>query len=1047
MKKKFFLTAFLLMLGVSLLFGQSRTITGTVTSAEDGLGMPGVSVIIKGSAVGVATDFDGNYSLSVPDGSEILVFSFVGMVTQEVAIAGRSILNVIMKTEAFSLQEVVVTGLGAPTDRRKVAIAVESVSEKDLKRVPNSTIDNALIGRVAGAQIQSTSGQPGQQANIILRGINTLTSTQPMILIDGVEVNASNSEIGSGNMSSRLSDLDLSNVERVEIVQGSAAATIYGAQGANGVIQIFTKKGRKSERADISYSSLASFDNILRGNFSLAKNHYFQTDAQGYILDQTGANRITQDPIVGYWFLPDETISASSNNNKPFMEKTYDHLDQYFKKNALTLSNSLNITGASDKIDYAMGFSLYNQESPINGKLDRKNISLNVGSEIFKNFKVRSSTQLIRSHNTTGGVNNVNSVFSGMGGALMVPQYIDLSFKDAMGNHYVSYDEHDNSVLPFYSHQFRVIEADVNRIIEGINLNYKLGKFVEFDYKYGIDHYRFDYMDFIKNQLGTLTPGKGILPIAGELTKNRISETQQNSLASAFLRFDFQKDFGLKLPLSSTTQFAYDWRRKDFNDVEAIGTGYAIDPPHTLATANSSTIDELITKFVTFGYLINQKFDYANLAGASFGFRSDYSSAFGEGSKPFTFPRADAYLRLSELLKKDFIYELKLRAAYGEAGIQPNAYDRLITLRGESLSGRSLLHFPAISRNPLLSVEQTKEFEVGLDYGFKLNEGLWFSRLSGSTSYWTRKSFGSIFQIDTPPSTGALGITTNAIDLSSNGFQLSLDVNVMASRSLEWTFGTRFSKSLTMVDRIELHQPLVIGASGSGQTVIKEGYPVGAFFGTSPLSSLNQTNSQGVRYISEQDASNFEVVNGMVVNRTSKQVQFTTEQDQIGDATPKFSMSFFNDFVIYNNLSLSFQIDWVHGAQAYNQTRQWLYRDRIHKDFDEEVTIDGQTGAWVAFHSSKYQTNSTNKFFVEDASFVRLRNLAVSYDLSKLINSQYVKGFVVSFSGKNLFTITDYSGLDPEAVGTGLNDPLLRGIDLWSFPNMRSYQFGINLNF
>ncbi|KAF5085279.1 TonB-dependent receptor SusC [anaerobic digester metagenome] len=1041
MKRKLFLFLALFFVGIGIVQAQTQ-VRGTVMD-ENGDPAIGATIQVKGKTQGTVTDVNGNFNLSAPTGGTLII-SYVGYTTQEVPVSESIRIMLVSDTEI--LQELVVTGLGAATDRRKVAISVESVSEDALKRVPAKSVDAALIGKIAGAQIQSISGQPGQQASIILRGINSLGTTQPMILVDGVEINASSVALGTGNSISRLADLDLSNVERVEVIQGAAAATIYGAQGANGVIQIFTKKGKAGQRTDITYNGSLTVDNPMRGDFKKAQYHYFPTLSDGYIDDGSG-NRIAVDPDTGFWTLPDETVTAESQNNKPYKEQTFDHLDQYFKKNVLTQQHSLNLVGASNNIDYALGFSYMGQESPVHGDYTRNNLTANIGSELFKGFTVRSNTQLISSENTTGGINNRNNIFSGLAAAGTLLPFVDLTFKDKLGNPFVNYDAADNSVMPFYTYKFRDINADIKRVIQGINVNYKVHKFVELDYKYGIDHSRIDRSEFLANQMSTMTPGKGIDPKSGKLTKDMIQETQQNSLLSAFLRFDFEKDFDFNFPLQSTTQIAYDWRKSDYERVTGTGTGYGVDPPFTLATANTKSSDQYISHFVTFGYLINQKFDYANLLGASFGFRSDYSSAFGEGSKPFTFPRADFYIRLSELIKSPALYDLKLRAAYGEAGIQPSAYDRMITASSDILGDQGYFYLPSTSRNPALGVERSKEIEFGLDYGISLMKGYWLNKASGSLVYWTRKSTGVIYTVDMPPSTGTAGIRDNAIDLSSKGIQFSMDLDVYKSRNFDWKFGTRFTKGLTMVDKISNGKPIIIGEGGSGQTAIVEGEPVGAFFGTKPLSSLDQKDSNGDRYIDEADLNDYEVVNGMVVDKTSKQVQFTAEQEKIGDATPKFSMSFFNDFTIHKNVLFSFQFDWVKGAEAYNVSRQWLYRDRIHPDFDKEITIGGQTGAWVAFYNSLYNTNNIHQYFVEDASFLRLRNISLTYDLSDLIKNGFIKGLSVSVSAKNLLTVTNYSGMDPEAVGTNLNNPLYRGIDLWSFPNSKSVIFGVNVKF
>ena len=249
--KKFLLTCFALVFAFGL-WAQERTITGKVTAVEDGSALPGVNVVIKGTTNGTVTDSDGNFKLSISGPASNLIFSFIGLSTTEVPIGERTVVDVQLGLDVTQLSEVVVTGTGVATEKRKLAIAVETISSDKLPAAPTASIDQALVGKIAGAQISSVSGTPGAQVQILLRGINTLQrGTTPMILVDGVQMyNAS------------LSTLDLSSVERVEVVQGAAAATVYGAQGANGVIQIFTKKG-KAGQMSINLSTSISQNEVM----------------------------------------------------------------------------------------------------------------------------------------------------------------------------------------------------------------------------------------------------------------------------------------------------------------------------------------------------------------------------------------------------------------------------------------------------------------------------------------------------------------------------------------------------------------------------------------------------------------------------------------------------------------------------------------------------------------------------------------------------------------------------------------------------------------
>ena len=1036
---------FLMLIVQGFSWAQEREVTGTVKD-ETGTPLAVVTVVVKGTSYGVATDFNGNYSIKVPNDKAVLVFSQIGMKTVEKAVGKARSINVILREEAQELTEVVVTGVGVATDKRKVAISVDAVSEKSLKRTPVKSIDDALSGKIAGAQIQSTSGQPGQQANIILRGINSLGSTQPMIIVDGVEVNSSNYALtsGSSGVSSRLADLDLSNVERVEVIQGAAAATIYGAQGANGVIQIFTKKGKKGERTEITYNSSLSVDEALTGNLSFAQKHPYKTDKEGYIIDGQNKRPIKVDPETGYWTKPDPTIKDTTANIYSYKEKTYDHLKQYYKT-AYTTQHSVNVTGAAGNVDYAIGASLLDQTSPVNGSYKKKNLSANVGVEVFKGLTLRSNTQLINSKNTTAGVNGRSSIYSGVGGALGTPAYVDLHFRDTAGKSPVHYDPDSNEVSPFYIYENQSNLAETNRVIQSINANYKFSKNLDFDYKYGYDHTRYDNSEFIKNQKNTNTPGSGISPLAGQLTERFIRHTLQNSLLSAYLRLDFQRDLKLKLPIQSTTQLSYDWRKDNYYRVTATGSGYGVEPPFTISSANTSTSSDFEQEFVTFGYLVNQKFDYANLFGVSVGVRSDFSSAFGEGGKPFTFPRADAYFRIADLLKLEKLTELKIRGAYGEAGIQPDAYDRLITLSNDKLGDKGYYYLPTTARNPELEVQKSKELEVGLDYGFRLGEG-WFHRLSGNVVYWDRKSFGTIYNIETPPSLGAQELTTNAIDLSSNGIQASLDLGVLSNDKVDWTFSARFSKGETVVDKISNGKRIVVGIQGGGQSTLNEGERVGTFFGYKPLSSLTQTNSKGERYIADADLNNYQLVNGMVVNKQSKEVIFSTEQEKMGDATPDFTMSFFNDITFAKKLTFSVQVDWTKGGDIYNGTKQRMYFNRTHGDLDTPIPVDKNL-PYTKYYVSLYNKGQATSYFIEDGSYVRVRNVSLSYDMTDILKETFIKGLTLTASVRNLLTFTNYSGLDPEAVGVSLNNPLYRGIDLYTFPNMRTVTMALNVRF
>lgn len=1056
MKRITLLLAFLLPLLSA--WSQSRTITGKIRD-DKGVPLDNVSVLVKGASIGTTTNADGDFTLSVPAGAKTLVFSRVNMNSSEVDIGTGSTINATLQASDKVLDEVVVTGVGTATSKRKVAISIESITAKDLPKVPQGSIDQALVGKIPGAQITSISGQPGQQAAILLRGINTLSSTQPMIMVDGVQINATSNRNGtlssddnqgrgnvvSTNQSSRLSDLDLSNVERVEVIQGAAAATIYGAQGANGVIQIFTKKGAKNGKTNITINSRVSMDNVLTGKLKLADHHFYETDAEGYIISNSN-QRLNFNTGTGQVLQPKLPASlVDAVNDKPFKEQLYDNIDASFVDNAATFNNSVNISGGRDKFDYSLTLSYLNQESILSGKYKRSNVSLNLGAELFKNFTIRSNTQLVYSDNTTGGISGQNNIYSPVSSAIMTRRYLNLARIDSIGNYVVNPQVGETSITPFYTQQFRQWRSENTRIIQNFDLNYKPFKWLEVDYKFGIDNYRYDYSDLIDYQLNTLTPTLGIAPLNGRLTYDNFNETFTNSLLSVFLRANFERDFNINVPINSSTQFAYDYRKDNYRNTTTQGTGFTPFPPNNL-NGTTPAIAENNSEFITFGYLVNQRFDYADLFGVSAGVRVDYSSAFGSGSKPFTFPRADGYVRLSQFFNAKALKEWKLRAAWGKAGIQPGAYDRFITLLSGNFGTNGYLALNTVSNNPLLDVEVSTEGEIGTDAVLKFGNGSSFQNVRVSATYWNKTSESVIRALDLAPSTGVVSIITNAIDIKSNGIQASLDMDLINKPKFTWDFGIRFGASESIIDKISNGKDIALGQTGAGQFVLKQGASVGAFFGFAPLSDVNQTNSAKVRYIPENEVQNYEIVNGYVTNKATRQVRFTTELQPIGDPNPDFNMTFLNNFTFLQNFSVVTQLDWVYGNDIYNQTRQWLYRDYLSGDFDKAVTINGQTKPFVNYYNSLYNTNNSSTYFVEKGSFLRLRELTINYNFTNHLRLDFVKNAQLSLSGRNLFTITDYTGMDPEAAAA-LNNPLRRGLDLFSFPNFKSYQIGLTLGF
>lgn len=1054
---------------------QERVVTGKVTAQDDGSPLPGVNVVLKGTTNGTVTGADGTYRLTLPSTSTgTLVFSFIGLQTQEVMLSSQTTIDIKLAPDVTQLSEVVVTGVGVATDKRKLAISVESVSGDKLPPIPAASIDQALVGKIAGAQILSASGNPGAPVSIQLRGINTLSGgTQPLIMVDGVEMR-----------STSLNALDLNNVERVEVVQGASAATIYGAQGANGVIQIFTKKGKQGPMR-IDASARTSVDQVLNvGDLHQPYKHSFTTDANGNILDNNGG--LLQQDELGLWGQANWENTAGAQNNKPYIGnvKYNDHIDQLFRS-VRTSNYSLSLSGGKETSDYAFTFSKLSQESVVQGTLDRANFTTNIGVDLLKNLKFRSITQLVYTDNSVNPY-YVNS--APISSAMYTYPFADLNYRDEDGNYTYQFGGAGaNNSNPLYFFQYQNFDNKVVDVIPTLNLHYAPGKIFELDYKVGVNYSVNNFARNTKNQSGNASSvannnfiGESL---AGGLSKSITNNFNLNSLITGTAKVDLEKDLGWKVPIVSFTQVAFDWRKSSFHRSYSTFTGlpsYSDIDDINGAQSSSNSTSEYEDLFITFGYLVNQRFEYKDMAGISGGFRSDYSSTYGDAKSPFTFPRGDAYFRLSQLGFWDglssFMPEFKVRAAYGEAGIQPvgytldasrdlagpvpNHYLRTTTFRTGNVDNGAVIYTNPTVANAALQVERTSEFEYGVDFGLSpIQNGSWFNYLSGSVSVWSRKSEGVVWQRTQPVSNGSETIWDNYIDLESNGVQFSIDADIYNGSNFKWDLTTNFGRQKSSLNSTADGKDIPLVWANAATYTLKPGEQIGTIYGYKALTSIDQKDGDGNFYLDQSNAANYELVDGRVVNKTTKTVQFTPDKYYLGNTTPKFNMAFINSFSFKDYLTFSFQVDWIAGAKMYNQTKEWMYSEGLHGDFDKPITINGETGAWTAYYKSFYdasEANGTKDYFLENASFARLRNVSVAVDLAKLFELRYINRLQLVLTGRNLYTLTDYTGMDPESSqntsggGTTSAAPQVatqRGLDYWSYPNFRSFQVGLNVSF
>jgi hypothetical protein len=361
-------------------------------------------------------------------------------------------------------------------------------------------------------------------------------------------------------------------------------------------------------------------------------------------------------------------------------------------------------------------------------------------------------------------------------------------------------------------------------------------------------------------------------------------------------------------------------------------------------------------------------------------------------------------------------------------------------------------------KNPRLDVEVSTETEYGADLTFAVGKGDWFKNINLSYTYWTRSTDNAIFYQNVPPSTGATSLLTNAIALSSKGWQMAINIPVFTSKNFSWDLTTNFSHMSTVIDNVVGGDIPLTSYAGSTGLVLSAGRKIGEIYGYKALTSVNQLRADGkTPFIDPSAQSNYEIVNGRVVNKITKAIFFSDEAESLGDPNPKFISSFINNLTYKNTVTFGFQLDWINGAHLYNQTKEWMFRDGISSDFTKPVTINGETGAWTAYYASAYYAlgntpkgvgnNVTKDFFYYDASYIRLRNISLGVDFARIAKKSWLKKTQVVLSGRNLMTWTKYDGMDPEISSGAANSSFDRGVDHSTIPNMKTVQLTLNLGF
>ena len=1012
--KRILLTCVSLMLLASVAFAQDRTVSGKVTGSDDGLPLPQVTILIKGTTNGTATDLDGNYNLSVPSGAT-LVFRYLGYVTQEIAVGNQSVINVPMTPDATSLGEVVVTGVAAATPAKKLPFTVSSVNEKVFKQAPATDVGSALAGKIAGVRVQP-SNVPGGGPAIQIRGNTSLArGSSPLIVLDGVFIEGS------------LGDINLQDVESFEVLKGASAATLYGSRAANGVIAITTKRGKT---LDVGTTQIYVRTEVGQQNSynsrspEKAVNHPFIIDpATGdFQLDNTGT--AVDDP------------SGISDGEFPSYR---DHIEDFFEGSTfLTQYARLSTRGQSGNLVISAEYQDQTGGIALHDGNQRYNVSANADQYLGDKVTLSTSMKFIYDQTDNRPRNIRTLTMMDPSADLFAPNEEDGSPYNYNANRFSPTSEFN----PFYQLANNRSEQTRRRFIGNVSVNYEIVDGLSLMGQFGLDTWmdktrNFQDIGYLANQgvpgVGSL--GRSFDDYQAINTSIRMTYAKKigdwNIRSNAFFLYEDRGGTGFNI---SGTNLGI----PGFDDIDNVTLSPNDGLPYL--GGNSFVENQIVSNSFSFSiggdYLDKYLFDVV--------VRRDGSSLFGEDNRWNTFARFSGGWRFTEDLDLPGIQEGKINASWGQAGTLPNFQDRFEIA---SVTNGNINN-PANLPNPLIGPGITDEIEIGLNLEF-------LDKFTFASSYSVQENRDQILSVPLSAATGRSSQVQNAGTLETNTIEFTLGYTAIQSNDMNLDFNIiwdRTRQEITEFDRPRFptgqniwdvgNSPTTmfgrkIARSISDLTVLDDGTVANVGGGLTPGDF--KINRDGIVIVAANEFTAQEAA-VYITDETGVQV----DDFQIGDAQPDFNMAAQTNFN-YKGFSVFMSWEFQSGGDTYYQGGQWLARDRLHPMFSQGQFPDGQR-QFNNYLLTIYNVNRSTDFWVEDATHLRLRELSVGYDLgsaqlAKIGLDNVFKNVRLSMIGRNLLLFSKYPGYDP-ATG-GFNSR----VDNFNYPLVRTFTGSVALTF
>jgi len=1037
MKRLLHLLAVLgLIAGVDItLLAQDRTVTGRVTSTEDGSAIPGVNVVVKGTNTGNVTGTDGRYTIPVPDNAT-LVFSFIGLVTQEVTVGNRTTIDVQMRSDVKALQEIVVTAQGIERDQRTLGYAVQTVGGEALSQRSTPNVLSALQGKVAGVNIVGASGAPGASTNINIRGITSFNgSNQPLIVVDGIifsnDLNNTQNTLFGSQPSNRLADINPDDIQSINILKGPSAAVLYGSRASAGAIVITTKSGRNlTNKTEVTVNSSVNFQNV----YGLPE---FQNDyGQGINNDFVNTSNNSWGPRFGS--VP--TVTTLQGEEVPYQAYP-DNVRDFYKQGSI-VQNTVSIASGKENSSYSLSLGQTEQRGVIpSSKFARYNVSLGGATKLNNGLKIDATLSYVNTNQVGIPGGNGGSAF---GQLTRIPRSYDLvgrPYQNELGRsiYFLTTQNH-----PLWSTQYEQLRGKVDRVFGSLQLGYDITKWLNVSYRVTGDVYT------DRRQL-KLEIGASRAP-TGQVSKDNWFRSEYNGdlLVTAKKNNLFTEGFDATLLLGQNIN------QRANQNTYVVGESLSIpfyDNPNNASVFTGSGETSELRRLL--GYYAQLSLGYKNWAFLELTGRADQSSTLPKTSNTYFYPSVAASIVPTDMfgIQSDILSYGKIRANIARVGRDADVY-LLQSIFEQATFGNNLasINFPLsvgggsvpgfTPGDRIGSQNLTPEFVTSWETG--INLGLFRNRIGLDLTYFESRSTNQIYNVAVSSASGFDTRTTNIGEMTNKGIEALLNATPVNAGGFKWDVSLNYTRIRNKVESITegVENSTITGNSFIGiAPSIAEGYPYGVIIGTA-----NARNPQGERLINP--------INGLFAPGEPGKVIANPQPDWIAGLTNTFT---------YKGLSLNVLVDTRQGGQIYSfgavDVRSNGSLAITGVDRDQPRILPGVIPVTDADGNVSYRPNNiqvsaqsywqalgglASEAAVFDATVYRLREIALNYTLPAKWFARTPLGSVqFGVSGRNLLFHAPGFIADPELNTQGAGN--IQGLDLNGAPNTRNY--GFNLRF